>query len=776
MQMRGKGGESFSVPDRSEGEAMACLLVSGAAKSLEKLPEQIGEGNRTPDLQVMLGDERVLRAEVTQLTHSAANSMFSSFRGPPKPDKKLSCKWVLHFSDPTVSDPDRLKPERLDLPKVSDILAGSENEHPGNPTAMAELANRLLGELMDHEVVDRMRREDPELTLPDNSLLLRRFAGAYRGEARKLKVTGAPEFVGPGEGSVKLHASTSYPMSYGEHLGSAQKPIDHKDNRDQGADWLIVVLNPATTASEQLIEDCRRAEHSPMLGQPTVQLDRRGFEEVWVVAMDDVGYSVLQLSANGNQWERFPYFGRHASLQNLLVANPEGTLRRLMALPDHNQARQSDLMRHEAMNALSGVIQDNPDAGLTIVDILIAEPRAGSPKPTQELVEVVLSEWADENTELEGDIIEQISGRLDGIWDWCAGDAELARRPAVFGSGVTWLELACNHWAGHIARIAVRLVSLERQDAGQSWPGLTDRWKLLLGKMIEGDGDPSTMAQATLARSPVTLFHAAYPGWWQDNLLPLFDLDADEGRALLCWDAQLGSGGLPTTEMLDAGMLDCYLKVVRVAQKLDHYSRWNLYRCLAVITLQPGLAPNSWTGGLDAALEDAGPTTRVEWAQSVGDLLAELGPAEADIRWDGLRAYWEARLKSTSAPMDPAEETEVACWAFCFSDRAKEAVDLAMRQPACAIDDESQLAIVLTRTGVWPEKEDLPSCPPVQAARLLAHMFANCPTLSSPETMGIKQHLDFTVTSLLDRLGDHPQANALREQAVRLDVRIGRYP
>ena len=559
-------------------------------------------------------------------------------------------------------------------------------------------------------------------------------------------------------------------MFSGDHLGAVQSHIDHKDHHDQGAEWLIVVLDPATTASEHLIEDCRRAAYSPILGQPTVQLDRRGFRETWVVALDKVGYSVLRLTANGNEWEHFAYFGRHASLQDLLAANPEGTLQRLAALPDYNHARQRDLMRHEATNALSKAIQNCPEAGLTIADLVITDDMPGNSRPAQELVEVVIGEWADKGTELGGGIREEIASRLDCIWDWGADDAERTASPSIYGSGISWLELACNHWSGRIAQIAVRLIFLERRDAGQDWPGLTDRWVELLGKMIGGDGDPSKMAQATLARRPELLFHDADPSWWQDNVLPLFDPDADEDRALRCWDAQLGSGELPTAKMLEAGMLDCYLKILRMAQELDHHSRWSLYHWIGVITFQPGIAPNSWGGSLEAALAKAGPAARVLWAQSIAELLAELGPAEADNRWDALSAYWETRLNSTAAPMDPAEATELACWAFHLGDQAKEAVDLAIRQPAYAIDNKSQLPRVLTNAGIWPEKEDQPSCPPEQAARLLAHMLASVGDLSAPETAGTRLHLDYTVTSLLDHLGDNPHAVALKAEADRQGI------
>ena len=132
-------------------------------------------------------------------------------------------------------------------------------------------------------------------------------------------------------------------------------------------------------------------------------------------------------------------------------------------------------------------------------------------------------------------------------------------------------------------------------------------------------------------------------------------------------------------------------------------------------------------------------------------------------------------LNSTAAPIAPAEATELACWAFHLGDRAREAVDLAIRQPAFAIDDENQLPLVLANAGIWPEKEDPPSCPPEQAARLLAHMLAGFEDLSAPETVWTRQHLDFTVTSLLDHLGDDPHAVALKAAADRQGVRTDRY-
>ncbi|WP_419926113.1 hypothetical protein [Candidatus Poriferisocius sp.] len=83
---------------------------------------------------------------------------------------------------------------------------------------------------------------------------------------------------------------------------------------------------------------------------------------------------------------------------------------------------------------------------------------------------------------------------------------------------------------------------------------------------------------------------------------------------------------------------------------------------------------------------------------------------------------------------------------------------------------------MLAKAGVWPEKEGPSSCPPEQAARLLAHMLAGFGDLSAPETAGTRLHLDFTVTSLLDHLGDNPHAVALKAEADRKGVRTDRYP
>ena len=68
--------------------------------------------------------------------------------------------------------------------------------------------------------------------------------------------------------------------------------------------------------------------------------------------------------------------------------------------------------------------------------------------------------------------VKQSSSRLDRIWT--IGTNEWAEGSRILGSNVDWLTHAFNHWGGQIAKVLLRVINFEYQEAGDGWAGLPE--------------------------------------------------------------------------------------------------------------------------------------------------------------------------------------------------------------------------------------------------------------------------------------------------------------
>ena len=423
-----------------------------------------------------------------------------------------------------------------------------------------------------------------------------------------------------------------------------------------------------------------------------------------------------------------------------------------------------------AQQQLLAVIEDHPDAGIGVLDVLTGPDAPNDRAAAQILAQTVLMAWT--SAEIDGGLCNDITGRLSGIWE--TGAAEWGMGSGISGSGVSWLDHAFNHWADQIAQIVLRLVDVECRRDG--WAGLSGPLRDVAETMLAGSDYPSKLAEVVLV-AKVRFFFAVDEQWCSDKVLPLLNPSADEDRAVRCWDSYLFAGGGGIAKMLEAGLLDLYMGMVpHFNQHLSDRNSWWFYKHLASIALFSGLDPmaHSWLSRFTADSDIEG---RVRWIQMVTEFLSELPCEAVDAQWDAwMREYWERRLESTPRAMTNREAACLSGWSVYLQDRFPEAVDLACQHeaPLDCLPDPPRPIMQLSRGSENirdgdGERADQLEAHPEQAAKLITHMLAGTEALVS---LGALQRfeLDTLIPKLVTRL-DSKQAVSLREQAMRLGIR-----
>ena len=422
-------------------------------------------------------------------------------------------------------------------------------------------------------------------------------------------------------------------------------------------------------------------------------------------------------------------------LHTKLEEDPVSAIEELTSLPERNSVSE-EMNRDERLNSLLATVQKFPADGIKIIDILIGDDPPADPTTRQRAAQSVFNAWT--HAEMDDALRQAITSRLDRIWT--NGTNEWTDGSRILGSNVDWLTHAFNHWGGQIAKVLLRLLNFEYQEAGDGWAGLPEPVTTVMTRMINGSDYPSALAQAILA-GRVSYLYAIDKQWCQNNVLPLLDPDTDELQAVRCWDAYLTAGN--TNEaMLEAGHLEYYLKMVNRLDDLSESNRRNYYEHLAAITLLFGMdfIEQSWLNQFTATADTV---ARIRWIEAISSKLIELPGDAADVQWDKwMRAYWENRLRSTPREMTNEEAVNLASWAFCLDKRFPDAVHLACQHTAPIDQAENHLDWTLNRIHHQSNNTDHVEAYPEETAKLLAHILSSTNALPPQGESLLRYRLD----------------------------------
>ena len=396
--------------------------------------------------------------------------------------------------------------------------------------------------------------------------------------------------------------------------------------------------------------------------------------------------------------------------------DPVSAIEELVSLPEGDYVSE-EMTRDERLNSLLPTVQAFPADGIKIIDILLGEDAPADRTTRQRIAQSVFNAWTD--AEMDGPLREAIISRLDPIWT--IGKNEWTEGSGILGNNVGWLTHAFNHWGGQVAKVTLRLIHYDYQDAGDSWTGLSEPLTAIMSQMINGSDYASALAQ-TILTGRVRYLFAIDKQWCQTNIFPLLDPELDEPRAVRCWDAYLVAGG--TNEaMLEAGHLNYFLQMVSRLDKINEANRRYFFKHLALITLLSdiGSGDQSWLNQFTATADTV---TRIRWIEAVTYELLELPNDATDAQWDKwMRTYWEDRLRSTPKKMTNEEAASLVGWAFSFDKRFPDAVNLACQHEAPVDQATNHLGWTLNRIPHQSNSTDHVEAYPEETAKLLTHTY-----------------------------------------------------
>lgn len=453
-------------------------------------------------------------------------------------------------------------------------------------------------------------------------------------------------------------------------------------------------------------------------------------------------------------------------LHKKISQDPAETVHSLLGFPTREDSWPGEPSRIDALRWLENTVKAYPTDGIRMLDVLTGADPPDGQQACQQVAETVLRALA--GAERSDDSSRALTERLTDIWD--AGTAHWLAGTGITGSSLGPLTHAINHWAGHLAEIALRLVEHEYKSAGEGWTGLPDELRPALEAMAGGSDSTAQLAQVMLASRIGFLFHIDEP-WCRANVLPLLDPEEDTERAIRCWDGYLMNRPGPP-KLLETGLLDMY---VAMAEHLGSHrgdTGNHFHLRLAEVAIFSGINPIE-QGWLDRYTATAEEHSRVRWIKQISCGLAHLPVSAADAQWDAwMRDYWANRLSSIPKAMTDEEAAALVDWAVCLGDRFPEAADLACRHKA-SVSEHSMAIRELNRTDYQPEAVNHIAAHPEHAARLVTHLLAN--TDAAPFTAGATlagDSLSEVVSELLGSIGSE-LARPLREQATRLGIATG---
>jgi len=455
--------------------------------------------------------------------------------------------------------------------------------------------------------------------------------------------------------------------------------------------------------------------------------------------------------------------GSPEDLHQMIEKSPAEAVKHLLSFP--KSAQWDEPWWWNALGWLRSTLELYPADGIYIVDVLTGEHAPESSHAAENLAETVFGVWA--RSEFDDDALRRaITERLPFVW--ATGTAQWTRNAIITGSNIGPLNRAINHWASHLAEVALRLVHREYQAAGEGWTGLAGPTKAVMETMAGGSDQASRHAQVVLARRLSFLF-AIDEQWCRDTILPLVDPNIDLGRAIGCWDGLL-FGRLGPPKLLETGLLDLFVAMAQHLGDRRDETGTNYAQSLAEVALFSGINPME-QGWLDRYTASATEESRVEWIRQAAYALAHLSSGPADAQWDAwMHHYWSNRLASQPRKLTDEEATALIGWTVGLGSRFPQAVELACQHRA-TVEEHSMAVIRMLHPGDQPERVDHVEEHPEHAARLLTHLLANTErTLSRYQTLEGGALVEM-IPKLLERIPPE-QARLLGEQAVRKGIDV----
>jgi len=266
-------------------------------------------------------------------------------------------------------------------------------------------------------------------------------------------------------------------------------------------------------------------------------------------------------------------------------------------------------------------------------------------------------------------ILPEAESLSDKIWESLQTVAEEK------WEGYGWLDAAMNRSAGKVAEFWLQAVYQRSKVQGDTWEHLPDDYRTRFKQVIDGKSFAAKLGRAILG-SRIHFLYNLDAKWTEENLLRLFDFDADKEKAEQVWHGFLYWGRIPSA--LSEDFKPLLRRAVPYIRDDSEGLRERLINHIVDILLRdPGdpLADGWYYDILRVSATTEG--DRVNMATRIWHTLREASDDFKKSVWDRwLKKYWSDRTENKPIAFTKDEADRFIEWVPRLRVVLKEAVDL----------------------------------------------------------------------------------------------------
>lgn len=276
-----------------------------------------------------------------------------------------------------------------------------------------------------------------------------------------------------------------------------------------------------------------------------------------------------------------------------------------------------------------------------------------------------------------------------------------------------WLSLGLNSPEGKLTQFYVRVLSLARVEAGDTWTGLSPEMTARFSRILDDKDDFLGGAKAILGSELRFLFHADET-FVVEGVFPIMNLDKGAVAAQQAWDGYLYSARVDL-RMLEMGFGTIVAAFRPKVGDLSKELRRQYFNLVADIAGAPsGLAQDPVDFAAMFVMQDA-PGITEEYFHSIAHVLDNQNTPQVEETWNRwLGAFMERLSNGTPIALDTKQWSAAAEWLPHLGERFPDGVALLLKHPA-SLNSHARILHDIAETTV-------PEVYPTDCARLIAHL------------------------------------------------------
>ena len=247
----------------------------------------------------------------------------------------------------------------------------------------------------------------------------------------------------------------------------------------------------------------------------------------------------------------------------------------------------------------------------------------------------------------------------------------------------SWSNLAINDPAGILTLFWLFSLSLYKKQKDPAPNTFSEEYRQIFSNIINESTSAGILGRSILA-SHFSFLLASDEEWTKQNLLPLFNKDADTEDFQVVWDGFLSQSNLnpAVAELFNAIFIRAIHKINSMSGR-NREEFINIYTTMLIYFVTNPL--EKWIPEIFRC--DDNKEIRNFFASSVEIYLMDMNDEQQRKLWkQWLKGYWENRLKNKPDKLEPEEIKLMLLWLPDLSSIFPEAVELAIKMPTASLE------------------------------------------------------------------------------------------